>query len=109
LEDLTDDRRLTVLFEEAARRGTVENSPDGRLRFFAVAVHALRIGENPPALFGQLVRTGRWLYASVDDETAANARIKRFEYGDVFGAEGYGGNGRVPEAAITRRAEGVRS
>lgn len=77
-EDLADVGRLLALHDQAVDRGLAAASEFGRLQFLAAAEHARAIGEkNPCGLFVHLVRGGLWHFATQDDETTANARLKR--------------------------------
>jgi hypothetical protein len=79
IEDLKDTGRLLGLFDLASDRKLVGSSEADRLKFVALAEHALAIGkENPPGLFAHLLRGGCWRYITQSDEDRANARIKAF-------------------------------
>jgi hypothetical protein len=79
IEDLKDTGRLLDLLGQAIGRGFVGPSEADRLKFVAVAEHALAIGkENPPGLFAYLIRGACWRYVTQADEDRANARIKAF-------------------------------
>lgn len=82
LEDLRNGERLLLLFEEAEARGLVDRTENERLQFFAAAEHAAVIGSiNPPGLFARLVRNGWWHFATLSDEDAARARLKKLLFG----------------------------
>lgn len=77
-EDLADVGRLLVLYDQAVDQELAAASEFGRQRFIAAAEHARAIGtKNPCGLFARLVRDGLWHFATQDDETGANARLKR--------------------------------
>lgn len=77
-EDLADVGRLLALYDQAVDQGLAAASEFGRQRFIAAAEHAKSIGtKNPCGLFARLVRGGFWRFATQDDETEANARLKR--------------------------------
>jgi hypothetical protein len=81
-DDLRDTERLLILFEEAQGQGLVSGSENSRLQFLAAAEHAAVIGStNPPGLFVRLVRRGWWHFATLSDEDAARARLKKFLFG----------------------------
>lgn len=85
-EDLRDDARLLVLFEEAVGRGLVNGTEHAKLQFFAAAEHAAVVGRiNAPGLFARLVHRGWWHLATQSDEDAASARLKRLLYGEDLG------------------------
>jgi hypothetical protein len=102
IEDLRDTRRLMVLLDEAAKRGAIKESEYGRFQFVSAAEHALRVGDNPPALFASLVCEANWRVITIDDEERARRRIKEFDHGggDIFDEASNDGNGRAAEARI---------
>ncbi len=76
LEDLSDARRLDVLFTQACRLRLVACGEAAQLRFHAAAAHALRLGkQNPAGLFAAIVRRGLWSFLSVADEDQARHRL----------------------------------
>jgi len=75
VDDLRDTDRLLGLFADAVSRGMVSQSDQDRIRFVAAAVHSLRIGDKPAALFASTVRNGRWLFISQDDESNAQRML----------------------------------
>lgn len=81
LSDLTNAGRLTGLFYSACERGIVAPCDDDRLRFFAAAEHALRVGATPAALFAAMVNRGEWHLISIRDENRGAARLKRHLHG----------------------------
>lgn len=75
--DLRDPIRLDALFAQAARQKLIRRTLSDRLRFFAAAEHALRVGRrNPCGLFAVIVRRGLWAYISQADEDRAAAQLK---------------------------------
>jgi hypothetical protein len=85
-QDLRDTGRLLALYAQAVALGLAAASEWGRLRFVALAEHALVIGtKNPCGLFVRLVKNGLWHFATHDDEQAASVRLRRQLLGD--GAE----------------------
>ncbi len=76
-QDFRSTDRLLGLFADAERSGVVGGSDADRLRFVALAEHALAVGTEPPRLFSSLVRRGLWKFITGDDEDRANARLKR--------------------------------
>jgi len=76
-DDLRSAARLDALFAEAVVRGLVRESPVERLRFFAAAEHAQRVGRrNPCGLFAAVVRRGLWSFISQGDEDRALLALK---------------------------------
>jgi len=76
-----DDRRSVVrldsLFKQAVDSGLVRESSAERLRFFAAAEHAARVGtRNPCGLFVAIVRRWLWSYVSQGDEDRALEGIR---------------------------------
>jgi hypothetical protein len=79
-DDLRSAVRLDALFAEAVCRGLVRESPVERLRFFAAAEHAQRVGiQNPCGLFVTVVRCGLWSHVSQADEDRALKRLRGWE------------------------------
>lgn len=71
LEDLKDPSRLAALHDQAASRYLVNQSEADRLRVFAAAAHALRVGRhNVCGLFVSVIRNGLWRNLSARDEDA---------------------------------------
>jgi len=78
--DLGDPIRLNGLFAQAVRQKLVRGSLSDRLRFFAAAEHALRVGRrNPCGLFAAIVRRGLWAYISQVDEDRAATQLRLAE------------------------------
>jgi hypothetical protein len=75
-EDLRDMGRLEQLFTEATRTGLVQESESAFYDFVALAERAKRVGQNPCALFAELLRTRRWHFITSEDEDRAVQRIK---------------------------------
>ncbi len=70
--DLSSVERLAVLFEEASSSGLVKQVSADRLRFFAAAARASRLGSrNPCGFFAAIVRRGLWHVISQTDEDRA--------------------------------------
>jgi len=79
-DDLGSASRLEALFAEAVGRKFVRETPTDRLRFFAAAEHALRIGkQNPCGLFVAIVRRRLWSYVSQADEDRAVELLRPFD------------------------------
>lgn len=79
-DDLRSAARLDALFAEAAAQKLVRETAVERLRFFAAAEHAQRIGkQNPCGLFVAIVRRGLWSFTSQEDEDRALQILKRFD------------------------------
>lgn len=78
--DLRDPRRLSVLFEQAKKLGLVTESAANRLRFFAAAARALRVGRtNAPGLFITIVRKALWSHIAGIDEARALGLLSRLD------------------------------
>lgn len=74
--DLHDANRLECLFVQAQRYGLSPGGEAARLRFFAAAARALRVGtRNPPGLFASIVRRGLWAHLCMEDEDLACRRM----------------------------------
>ena len=68
---------LDALFEDAASSGFVTRTPADRLRFFAGASHALRLGSrNSCGFFATVVRRGLWHVISQTDEDHAIKQLR---------------------------------
>ncbi len=79
-DDLRSAKRLDALFGQAVSNGLVGESSAERLRFFAAAEHAQRVGrQNPCGLFIAVVRQGLWSYISQADEDRALMALKGCE------------------------------
>lgn len=78
--ELTDGVQLNVRFARAVTAGLIVAGPASKLRFFAAAVHARRVGRrNPCGLFVSVVRRGLWSFISQGDEDTARAMLARSE------------------------------
>jgi len=78
--DLSSVERLNVLFEEAASVGLLKKTSADRLRFFAAAARAARLGSrNPCGFFAAIVRRGLWHVISQTDEDRAIERLRAAE------------------------------
>ncbi len=73
---LSDDAAMAGLFLRAVRLGIVRDSDQDRLRFWGAAVHALRVGDEPPRLFAWTLYGARWDHITAEDEDRAAARLK---------------------------------
>jgi hypothetical protein len=82
-EDLRDAGRLEQLHAEAVDRELVTPSEADRLKFFAGAVHAQSVGQNPTRLFAWMIWKGRWEFITQADEDEAIARLKKRNRPDV--------------------------
>lgn len=75
--DLRDPERVDCLHRQARERGWIKDSECDRLRVFAAATHALRIGRtNPCGLFVAVLKRGLWSYLSNVDEECGRARLR---------------------------------
>lgn len=79
LRDLTDPRRLQALFHDAVTLKIVRNTPIDRLRFFAMACNARRVGRNPCALFAHNLYHRNFDLIGVRDERTAEQIIGRLD------------------------------
>jgi len=78
--DLRSVERIQVLFEEAVARRLLKGTPAGRLRFFAAAARAARLGSrNPCGFFAAIVRHGLWHVISQADEDRAIEYLRASE------------------------------
>lgn len=78
--DLRDDARLASLLRQAIQRGWLTDGEADRLRGFAAAEHALRVGRrNPAGLFVWMLRRRCWHFISAVDEDRARARLRHLE------------------------------
>ncbi|MCG8407782.1 MAG: hypothetical protein MI923_21490 [Phycisphaerales bacterium] len=92
IEDLTDTDRLLELYADSVRRELVEDSQAGRLKFVAMAEHALHWGKaiDKCRVFAGNVNNGRWLLITQADEDLANRRLKQHFHGEDRESEGGG-------------------
>jgi hypothetical protein len=82
--DLQDPGRTANLFHQALRAGLVRDAPTERLRFFAAAERAKRLGSNPGGFFVTMLKKRLWQNISHGEEEAARqalARMPEFFYG----------------------------
>jgi hypothetical protein len=75
-EDLADVGRTLKLLDQAVAKGLVGTSEHDRLRFVALAVHCLAIGQKPGGLFMALLRRGAWEFVTQGEEDAARRLLK---------------------------------
>jgi len=75
--DLTDPRRTAQLFAEAAAAGLVKDTTADRLRFFAAAERAKRLGANPGGFFVAILWKGLWQNIATCDEEQARRELGR--------------------------------
>lgn len=98
LMDLSSVERMNALFEEATATGRLTLSPADRLRFFAVAARALRLGSrNPCGFFAAVVRRNLWHVISQADEDRAIHRLRDDE------------NDAMSQGAVPKQPRGVSS
>lgn len=74
--DLQNPHRIAELHREAMARGWVNSSECDRLRVFAAAAHALRVGHKPCALFIATLQRGLWAFISQADEDHARNHVR---------------------------------
>lgn len=75
--ELVHTPALNRRFREMVEGGLLEASEADRLRFFAAAQHALRVGrQNPCGLFYAVVTRGLWQFISHADEEGARALLR---------------------------------
>jgi hypothetical protein len=79
-EDLEETSRLLMVSHQAIARGEIGRSEADRLKFVSEAKHALRCGEDPPALFADNLQQQRWHYDQADED-AAQKELKAYLYG----------------------------
>jgi hypothetical protein len=79
-EDLEETGRLLSVYPQAIARGEIGRSEADRLKFVSAAKHALRCGEDPPALFADNLQQQRWYYDQADEDTARKD-LKAYLYG----------------------------
>jgi hypothetical protein len=112
IEDLKDTARLLDLLGQAIDRKLISSSEADRLKFVALAEHALAIGKaNPPGLFARLLRGGCWGYITQEDEDRARARLKAHDRGPepVTGSgSGRSAPSRVPVRTSSFEADDPR-
>jgi len=78
LADLHDDHRLASVFGRACDSRLLNYCESDRLRFFAAAEHALRLGtRNPCGLFAETVRKSGWHMLTQVDEDRARVRLSK--------------------------------
>ena len=78
--DLRDDGCLLSLLRQAVAQRWLTTSDADRLRGFAAAEHALRVGtHNPAGLFAWMLRRRCWGFITAADEDQARARLRRHE------------------------------
>lgn len=76
VRDLQEPERLETIRQRLVRTGAVSNSEADRLRVFAAAAHALRVGEEPCGLFFSMVRDGHWHHINQHDEEGARRTMR---------------------------------
>lgn len=82
LADLRDPPRLKALFVQAEARGWTDGSEAAKLRFFAAAERAIRVGHrNPAGLFVSILRRGLWSFIAAVDEDAARPKLSSLRMG----------------------------
>jgi hypothetical protein len=109
-EDLRDVGRTLVLHDQAVSRKLAGPSEHGRLRFLALAEHAMAVGTvNPGGLFASLVRAGRWGYATLGDEDAARRRLRAHLRGEPVPSRAVVAAGRLsPSRPVPGLSEDAR-
>lgn len=80
LSDLEDVRRRQRVMHLARESGWIGKSESDRLRLFAAAEHALRLGaSNPCGLFVAVVRRGLWHHISNETEDIARRKLQAID------------------------------
>jgi hypothetical protein len=81
VDDLVDPQRLASLFSRCVARGSVLECEADRLDFFASAERAIRIADDPPAMFAATILHwgDRRRFASIGDEEAARRKLNLLE------------------------------
>lgn len=82
VDDLRDTTRLLGLLQRAIEVGVMTASDEDRLRFVAAAERALRLADDPPALFAHTVNAGHWDRVATIDQHKAHERLKRHLWGE---------------------------
>lgn len=81
-EDLKVQETLEQMHESAVKGGLIPPTESDKLNFYAAAFHALRVGDNPVALFRHTIKTKHWEVISQADEDQAlqmlRAHAQRF-------------------------------
>jgi len=79
MEDLQDCRRFLACYREAVKAKLAEDTPDGRIDFFARREQALRVGDNKVALFmsNLLKQRKHW---SPEDRSEAARTLRDLDY-----------------------------
>ena len=75
-EQLADDAELVAIFLRCVRLELVPDSGASRLRVWGAACHALRVGDDPAAMFCWLVQGGHWGHVAGADEDRALDRLR---------------------------------
>lgn len=75
-KDLASPEGVGRIYEMLVDRRLIGRSWCDRLRTFAAAARAVRVGRQPGAVFWSLVRDQRWTFASHDDEEWARRAVQ---------------------------------
>lgn len=77
--DLSERQRFADLVSKAADAGLVDLGAESDVEWlFGARAHALRVGENPPALFATMVRRNLRLFVTAEDEEAGHRLRKEW-------------------------------
>jgi len=114
LDDLKRLSRLTVLYEQATAAKWLTRSEANFRNFIAAAARATRVDGDPVRIFVGIVRRSLWHHLTNDDETRANAALKRDKerQGEASQSHGRNASGEgimrtVLDLAMTRSTTGV--
>jgi len=75
-EQLASVKATDELSQHAVTAGIITCSEDDRIKWHSAAVHALAVGENPPALFRHIITECAWDRIPNDAEAEASRRLK---------------------------------
>ena len=73
---LADNAAMVAVFLQCIRLELVKDTGQARLRVWGAACHALRVGDDPAALFCWIISGARWGYVTGVDEDRALDRLR---------------------------------
>jgi hypothetical protein len=79
--DLTEISTLVRLYDQCVDNGDMTGNEHNRIMFVGAACKAVRIADNPPALFVSTLHHGRLSFVAECDQDAAVAMLKRLDHG----------------------------
>jgi hypothetical protein len=81
--DLTNTGRLMTLFAEAVQNGLIDDTEARQLDWVGMAERAIRVARNPVKMFVSNIKHGdRWHFIAIEDEQAAQGRLKQYRHDD---------------------------